>query len=123
MDITPDALLAKAQDFISDLKAEQIVVLHVNDITDITDYMIIASGNSTQHVRSIARNVRTEAKKLGLEVFSAEGLDRGEWVLIDLGDVIVHVMLPEVRDYYQLEKLWSVEDIVTGASSDSEYNA
>lgn len=94
---------------LSNLKANEIIILDVQGQTAMTDYMIIASGTSTQHVRSIASNLATESKKNQHKVFGCEGLDSGEWVLVDLGDALVHVMLPQVREYYQIEKLWSVE--------------
>lgn len=96
---------------LENLKASEIKVLDVNGQTSMTDYMIIASGTSTQHVRSIARNLATESKKNKRKVFGCEGLDSGEWVLVDLGDALVHVMLPQVREYYQIEKLWSVDEV------------
>lgn len=94
---------------LDDLKANKIIVLDVQGQTAMTDHMIVVSGNSTQHVRSIASNLVTESKHNQVKVFGCEGQDTGEWVLVDLGDAIVHVMLPAVRDFYQLEKLWSVE--------------
>jgi len=97
---------------LDDLKAQNIIILEVGSFTSVTDYMVIASGTSTQHVRSIANNLEKTAKQRKADVFGIEGSNNAEWVLVDLGDVIAHIMLPDVRDYYQLEKLWSVEDIV-----------
>jgi ribosome-associated protein len=94
---------------INDLKAENILRIDVEDISPMCDGVIIASGNSTQHVRSIAENVRVTAKRAGYIVLGIEGEAQGEWVLVDLGDIVVHVMTPEIRDYYELEKIWLVD--------------
>lgn len=93
-------------DKLDDLKARDIRVLDVTDKSTITDCMIICSGNSSRHVNSIADHLATEAKHAGLSLLGIEGQDAGEWVLVDLGDAIVHVMQEETRDFYQLEKLW-----------------
>ena len=94
---------------LEDLKALDVVVLDVRDRASFTDYMIIASGTSTRHVSAVANAVVEAAEAAGIPVPGVEGDDVGEWVLIDLGDVIVHIMLPDVRQYYELEKLWSEE--------------
>lgn len=91
------------------LKAEDIVQLDVRCLASFTDYMIFASGNSTRHVNAIAEAVIEAAERAGKAVLGVEGTDVAEWVLVDLGDVIVHIMLPDVRRYYELEKLWSEE--------------
>ncbi|MGA2654908.1 MAG: ribosome silencing factor, partial [Gammaproteobacteria bacterium] len=83
------------------------VVIDVKSLTSIADYMIITSGRSTRHVKSIADHVLEAAKKQGIMPIGVEGEQGSEWVLVDLGDIIVHAMLPAVREYYQLEKLWS----------------
>jgi ribosome-associated protein len=85
------------------------VTLDVSDRTSVTDFMLIASGTSERHVRSLTGNVVRCAKQAGFRPLGVEGERGGEWALVDLGDVIVHVMLPRVREFYQLEKLWSVE--------------
>jgi len=90
-------------------KAEEIVVLDVRLLTDITDYMIIASGTSTRHVASTGRKVDDLLRERGHKSQGLEGVEGGEWVLIDFGDVIVHVMHPKTRAFYALEKLWSEE--------------
>lgn len=99
------------------LKADNIVVLDVRAQASFTDYMIFASGSSTRHVSAIADSVVEAAKAAGDPALGVEGEDVGEWVLVDLGDVVVHVMLPDVRLYYELEKLWGEELAVEDADS------
>ncbi|MBT8125981.1 MAG: ribosome silencing factor [Gammaproteobacteria bacterium] len=94
---------------LEDLKAERIVALDVRDKTDVTDYIIVASGNSSRHVKAIANNVVVEAKKAGQTPLGVEGETDGEWMLVDLADVVVHVMQPQVRQFYNLESLWQVD--------------
>jgi ribosome-associated protein len=93
---------------LDEMKAVNIKVMNVQKLTDITDTMIIASGNSDRHVRSIADRVIEHAKKAGFRPMGVEGERDGEWVLVDLQDVIVHIMLPRVREFYRLENLWDV---------------
>ena len=103
-----DSLLQLAVDALEDLKGVDVHVLDVSGLTSITDRMIIVSGTSTRHVKALADNVALRAKQAGNPPLGVEGEQAAEWVLIDLGDVIVHVMLPETRKFYALEKLWSV---------------
>jgi ribosome-associated protein len=93
---------------LEDMKAVDIKVLDVRDVTDVADCMIIASGNSDRHVKSIADRVVERAKQAGFRPFGMEGEQGGEWVLVDLNDVIVHVMQARVREFYALESLWDV---------------
>lgn len=93
---------------LDDMKATNVRVLDVRGVTDIADTMVIASGTSDRHVRSIADRVVECAKKAGFRPMGVEGAGDGEWVLVDLQDVIVHVMLPRVREFYRLESLWEV---------------
>lgn len=91
------------------LKADNIVVLDVRAQASFTDYMIFASGGSTRHVSAIADSVIEAARAAGNPALGVEGEDVGEWILVDLGDVVVHVMLPDIRRYYELEKFWGEE--------------
>ncbi|ARU29356.1 ribosome silencing factor [Cellvibrio sp. PSBB006] len=93
---------------LEDLKAKNIVQLDVREMTDVTDTLIIASGTSNRHVKSIANNVVEDSKKLGYMPLGVEGIDAGDWVLVDFGDIVVHVMQEETRNFYELEKLWSI---------------
>jgi ribosome-associated protein len=102
---------------LDDMKAVNIKVMDVRGLTDITDTMIIASGNSDRHVRSIAERVVQNAKAAGFPPFGVEGARDGEWALVDLHDVIVHVMLPRVREFYGLERLWDTPDAPLGAAA------
>ncbi|HQV42297.1 MAG TPA: ribosome silencing factor [Moraxellaceae bacterium] len=90
-----------------ELKAKDILVLDVRTITSLTDVMIIASGTSTRHVKSLADNVSKTVKAAGLKPLGMEGERDGDWVLIDLAGVIVHVMQPATRAFYDLERLWT----------------
>lgn len=94
---------------LEDLKGQNILQLDVRGLTDVTDTLIIASGTSSRHARSLANNVVEELKKHGHRPLGIEGLDAGDWVLVDYGDTIVHVMQKETREFYELEKLWSIK--------------
>ena len=94
------------QDALEDMKAVDVRVLDVRGMTDISDWMVVASGNSDRHVRSISDRVVEQSKAAGVRPFGVEGANEGEWVLVDLPDVMVHVMLPRVREFYALEELW-----------------
>lgn len=103
-----DELRMMVREALEELKAEDIVELDVRDKTSVADFLFIASGTSNRHVKSIANNVVVEAKKSGCQPLGIEGEQEAEWVLVDLGDVIVHVMQPQVREFYDLESLWRV---------------
>ena len=110
INLQTEQLVELVEKTLEDMKARDIVKIDVMEKTSITDFMVICSGNSTRHVKSIAENMNTEIRKHDLKPIGIEGNDVGEWALIDLGDVIVHVMTDDIRDLYQLEKLWSEED-------------
>lgn len=95
---------------LEDLKAVNTVTLDVTGLTDVMDYLVITSGTSSRHVKSLASNVCMDVKKQGMRPIGVEGEDAGEWVLVDFGDVVVHVMLPATRDFYDLERLWVSPD-------------
>lgn len=95
---------------IEDLKGENVVQLDVAGKTSVTDLMFIVTGTSNRHVKAIASSVVSECKKAGNQPLGVEGELQAEWVLVDLGDIIVHVMQPHVREFYDLEKLWAFDD-------------
>ena len=102
-----EALTTFVADKIDDLKGRDIITLDIRDKASFADYMVIASGNSNRHVKSVAQHVATECRAQGIEPLGLEGNDVGEWSLVDLGEVIVHIMTDEQRDLYQIEQLWS----------------
>ena len=113
-----DALLKAVHAGLEELKAKDVVEIDVRGKSSVCDYMVVASGTSTRHVKSAADEVVRFAKQLGVMPLGVEGEREAEWVLVDLGDVIVHVMLPRVREFYALERLWTVGD--QPPSSDDE---
>jgi ribosome-associated protein len=98
---------------LNDMKARDVNVMDVRGKTPVTDYMIIASGTSDRHVKAMAETVAFKAKDAGETPLGTEGVQEGEWALVDLNGVIVHLMLPKVRDFYSLERLWSAPSLVT----------
>jgi ribosome-associated protein len=108
-DLQTETTKTMALEALSALKAVQVELLDVREVASFTDYMIFASGSSRRHVSAIAESVVEAAEAAGQPPVGVEGEDVGEWVLVDLGDVVVHVMLPDVRLYYELEKLWGEE--------------
>lgn len=105
----PD-LLKTVHAAVEELKAKDVIEIDVRGKSSVADFMVIASGTSTRHVKSIANEVVKFAKKLDVMPLGVEGEREAEWVLVDLGDVIVHIMLPRVREFYALERLWTVGD-------------
>ena len=108
--VTTATLRKSVIDALDKLKAKDVREIDVRGKTSITDLLVIASGTSARHVKSIADEVSKFAKKAGVMPLGVEGEVEGEWVLVDLGDVIVHVMLPRIREFYGLERLWTVGD-------------
>jgi ribosome-associated protein len=104
-----DHLEQVVKNALEDLKAVEPVMLDVRGKTPITDMMFVASGNSTRHVKSIADSVIDKARQAGVRPVGIEGEDAGEWILVDLGDAVVHVMLPKVRELYRLERIWGFD--------------
>ncbi len=101
-----DDLVKAIEGALDELKAKDVVRIDVRELTGVTDYMLIASGNSNRQVSALADNVIEKAKELGVRPLGMEGKDSGEWVLVDLGDIVVHIMQPETRQFYDLERLW-----------------
>ena len=93
---------------LEDLKGKDIVSLDVSELSDVMDTLVICTGTSNRQVKSLADNVVEEGKKSGVRPIGVEGMEQGEWVLVDYGDLVVHVMLADVRSFYDLEKLWSM---------------
>jgi ribosome-associated protein len=111
-DPAPDIaqLLASVHRALENLKAKDIAEIDVRDKSSVADFLVIASGTSSRHVKSIADEVIRFAKQFGVMPLGVEGEREAEWVLVDLGDVIVHIMMPRVREFYALERLWTVGD-------------
>ncbi|NEV62049.1 ribosome silencing factor [Thiorhodococcus minor] len=106
-------------DTLDDMKARDVEVMDVRGKTAVTDFMIVASGTSDRHVKAIAETVAFRAKEAGEAPLGSEGVAEGEWALVDLNGVVLHVMLPKVRDFYNLERLWSAPSIVPKLASQS----
>lgn len=113
--MTPEALRDLVVDTLEDSKGRDLVTLPVTELTDITDFMILASGTSNRHVKSLVDHLIEAAKAAGEPPRGVEGRETNEWVLVDLGDVLVHVMQAEPRKFYDLERLW--QDIPTDSES------
>ena len=106
MPVDAEALTRLVTGALDDRKAQRITVLDVRTLTDVTDVMVVAGGRSARHVKATAEHVVERSKAAGCRPLGVEGLREGEWVLVDLGDLVLHVMTPETRETYQLEKLW-----------------
>ncbi|MBN0986401.1 MULTISPECIES: ribosome silencing factor [Amphritea] len=107
-----DQMISAVREALDDMKARDIVEIDVTNKSTVTDRMVIASGTSKRHVMSIGQHVQEEMKHKGLMPLGIEGQDTGEWVLVDLGDLVVHVMMPDARSFYDLEKLWGFDEEV-----------
>lgn len=95
---------------LEDIKAKDITVMDVSKMTSLCHYMIVATGESNRQTKALAGNVQVKLKELGAVIYGVEGEDSGEWVLVDLGDIVVHVMIPSSREYYNLEQLWGAAE-------------
>lgn len=104
--MTAESLAIRMAEVADDKRAQDIAILNMQGISVMADYFMICQGNSERQVEAIARDLKDAAQKDGIEVKRMEGLDKARWILIDMGDVIVHVFHKEEREYYQLEKLW-----------------
>lgn len=104
-------------DTLDDMKARDVEVMDVRGKTAVTDYMVVASGTSDRHVKAIAETIAFRSKEAGEPPLGTEGVAEGEWALVDLNGVVVHIMLPKVRDFYNLERLWSAPAVVPTAAS------
>lgn len=105
--ITLDQITKIAVDALEDVKGDNIVVIDTHKLSSLFSKMIVCTGSSNRQVKSLAQNVALEFKNNNIDIIGVEGEDGGEWVLVDCGDVVVHVMLPQVRNYYDLESLWN----------------
>ena len=108
---------------LEDVKAQDIVSINVREKTSVTDFMVIASGSSSRHVKSLVDNVLEKVKEQGVRPLGSEGLDTGEWALLDLGDVVVHVMLPTARQCYDLERLGPGAELSRAQHSPEQFTA
>lgn len=114
---TEQKLRRRVLDALDELKAKDVTEIDVRGKTSIADWLIVASGTSSRHVKSIADEVVKFAKQAGVLPLGVEGQQEAEWVLVDLGDIIVHVMLPRIREFYGLERLWTVGDEMPEAAN------
>ncbi len=110
---------------LEDVKALDIALIDVRGLTDITDTMVVASGNSSRQVKALANNLVVDAKSAGYTPIGVEGDDTSEWILVDFGDLVAHIMLPATRQLYDLERLWSLptESVVETATESLDNNA
>jgi len=107
--LEPGALLASILEILDDHKAEEVVVIDLNGKSTIGDYMVVATGRSARQVSALAENLIHALREMGIVGIKPEGIRQGDWVLIDAGDVIVHLFRPDVRDFYSLEKMWEAD--------------
>ena len=105
---------------LEDLKGQDIVSLDVSELSDVMDNLVICTGTSSRQVKSLAENVVEDGKKAGVRPIGVEGMEQGEWVLVDYGDLVVHVMQAQIRAFYELEKLWSMTPNTRGNADGSD---
>lgn len=110
--MTDNPVQSYVVDALEEIKGVDITILDVTHLTSITDVMIVCSGTSQRHVKSLANNVVETAKEHNVTVLGVEGMQSGEWVLVDLGSVVAHIMQPSAREFYNLEKLWKITETV-----------
>lgn len=110
-----EQLKSLVTDAFNELKAVEVAVIDVAEVSGFTDFMVIAGGTSTRHVKSLAENLIRRCRSAGVRPRGVEGERAAEWILVDLGDVVAHIMLPDVRDFYNLEKLWRLVERDDGA--------
>lgn len=110
-------LIALVEGALEDMKAKELVVIDVRGRSTVTDYMVVASGTSKRHVASVAQEVLDKLKASGFQPMGVEGQDVGDWVLVDVGSVVVHVMMPDARSFYDIERLWSVPGAAKSSTS------
>lgn len=108
----PASEAMRAASLCLDMKANDVVLLNLSGVTDMTDYFVIASGTSDTHVRAIGEHLIAELKKQGVRVHHVEGVQQGRWVLLDFVDFVVHIFHPTLRSFYQIERLWSDAEVV-----------
>jgi len=109
---SPKSAAKLAATLCQDMKANDVVLLNLQGVTDMTDFFVIASGTSDTHVRSIGEHIVSELRKVGVRVHHTEGVQQGRWVLLDFVDFVVHIFHPTLRSFYQIERLWSDADVV-----------
>lgn len=117
--MNPPQLQALVVDALEDIKGRDIEVIDTTPLTSLFDRIVIACGDSNRQVKALARNVQDKVRAAGGEVISVEGEEIGEWVLVDLGDIVVHVMQPAVRAYYNLEELWAARPPARARQADA----
>ncbi len=115
---SPARLAHAVGDLILDKKGENLVVIDVEKVTSLADLIVVATGTSRRHVLAMATEIHAMAKQRGLPLLGEEGFDQGWWILIDLGDVVVHIMQAEAREYYDLEAIWGDGEVVRRMGSD-----
>jgi ribosome-associated protein len=112
-------ILEQVAELVSDKKGRNTVVLDLRDISVVTDYFLITTGGTPVPIRAIAEDLDEKLPELGFQLLRTEGRDTGHWVLMDFGDLVAHIMVPEDRDFYNLERLWGDAETIVGATAES----